>query len=270
MNLITRGQRNVVFTTPLVPDALGHPWRSVQLEGQETIDLEQVTPRDGGVDRWQRRQAVLWGVAFANIVRGVAIDADGTYTGGFFALLSPFALLGGLTTLALFLSHGAIFLSLKTDGVVRERAESLAKRLSATAVVVAGAWAVWTQLAYSVAWTWAAVGVAAASLVAAYVAVGFKRFGWAFVASAVAIVAAVVLIFGSLYPDVMPSTTNAAFSLTVHNASSTHYTLTIMTWVALALTPVVLAYQAWTYWVFRRRLRVEDIPAHSELTFRRG
>lgn len=211
--------------------------------------------------------SILWGVAFANIVRGVPIDQTSTFTGNFFTLLSPFALLGGLTTLSLFLSHGAIFLSLKTDGEIRARAEALAKTLSTIAVVVAGAWAVWAQIAYSVTWTWAAVGVAAVSLLAARVAVERKRFGWAFVSSAVAIVAAVVLIFGSLYPDVMPSTTDPAFSLTVANASSTDYTLKVMTWVAGFLTPVVIAYQAWSYWVFRRRLSVDDIPAHSEPTF---
>jgi cytochrome d ubiquinol oxidase subunit II len=214
--------------------------------------------------------SILWGVAFANILRGVPIDATSSYTGNFFTLLNPFAILGGLTTLALFLSHGAIFLSLKTDGEVRERAQKLAKTFSAIAVAVAGGWAVWAQIAYSVVWTWAAVAVAAVALVAAHVAVEMGRFGWAFIASAVAIVAAVVLIFGSLYPDVMPSTTDAAYSLTVHNASSTDYTLTVMTWVAGILTPVVLAYQAWSYWVFRRRLSVNDIPAHSEPTFSKG
>ena len=214
--------------------------------------------------------AILWGVAFANIVRGVPIDADGTYTGGFFTLLNPFALLGGLVTLTLFLSHGAVFLSLKTDGAIRERSETLARRFSTAAVVVAGAWAVWAQLAYSVAWTWVAVAVAALALVGVRLLAQIGRFGWAFLANTVAIVAAVVLIFGSLYPDVMPSTTDAAYSLTVHNASSTDYTLTVMTWVAGFLTPVVLAYQAWTYWVFRRRLRVEDIPAHNELTFHKA
>ena len=211
--------------------------------------------------------SILWGVAFANIIRGVPIDATSTYTGYFFTLLNPFALLGGVTTLALFLSHGAIFLALKTGGEIRVKAEGLAKRLSLGAVVVAGVWAVWAQIAYSVTWTWAAVGVAAVALAGAWWFSLKGRFGRAFIASAVAIVAAVVLIFGSLYPDVMPSTTDAAFSLTVANASSTHYTLTVMTWVAGFLTPVVLVYQAWTYWVFRRRLSVSDIPAHSEPTF---
>ncbi len=214
--------------------------------------------------------SILWGVAFANIVRGVPIDATSSYTGNFFTLLNPFALLGGVTTLALFLSHGAIFLALKTDGEIRATAEGLARKLSLVAVVVAGVWAVWAQLAYSVAWTWAAVGVAAVALVAAWWFAAKEKFGKAFLASAIAIVAAVVLIFGSLYPDVMPSTTSAAYSLTVSNASSTHYTLTVMTWVAGFLTPVVLAYQAWTYWVFRRRLSVDSIPAHSEPTFSKG
>jgi cytochrome d ubiquinol oxidase subunit II len=258
------------FYLPLLLILLGLIVRAVAIEYRGKVNSESWRRR------WDRAiivsawlPAVLWGVAFANIVRGVPIDATGTYTGGFFTLLTPFALLGGLVTLTLFMSHGAIFLSLKTDGTVRERAETLAKVLSSVTVVVAGAWAVWAQLAYSVTWTWAAVAVAAVSLIAAHLAVEIKRFGWAFLLSAVAIVAAVVLIFGSLYPDVMPSTTNDAFSLTVQNASSTHYTLTVMTWVAALLTPVVVAYQAWSYWVFRRRLRVEDIPAHTEPTLRR-
>ncbi len=260
------------FYLPLLLILLGLIVRAVAIEYRGKIDS------DGWRRRWDRAiivsawlPAVLWGVTFANIVRGVPIDATGTYTGGFFTLLTPFAILGGLVTLTLFMSHGAIFLALKTDGAIREQAETLAKVLSSVSVIVAGAWAVWAQLAYSsAAWTWAAVAVAAVSLVAAHIAVEVKRFGWAFLFSALAIVAAVVLIFGSLYPDVMPSTTDAAFSLTVQNASSTHYTLTIMTWVAVALTPVVVAYQAWSYWVFRRRLRVEDIPAHNEPTLRRS
>jgi len=131
---------------------------------------------------------------------------------------------------------------------------------------VAGAFAVWTQVAYSVTWTWAATALAAAALVGLVVATRLRREGWAFIASAVAIVGAVVLIFGSLYPDVMPAL-DPANSLTVDNASSTDYTLTIMTWVAAILTPFVLAYQGWTYWVFRKRLTAEHIPPHAGLTF---
>lgn len=210
--------------------------------------------------------AVLWGVAFGNLVRGVELDASHTFVGSFLDLLNPYALLGGATTALIFLTHGAVFIALKTDGDIRHRAAALAERSAVVTVVVAGAFAVWTQLAYSVAWTWAATAVAALALVALVVAAHLRREGWAFVASAVAIVAAVVLIFGSLYPDVMPAL-DPANSLTVDNASSTDYTLTIMTWVAAVLTPVVLLYQGWTYWVFRKRLTAEQIPAPAGLTF---
>ena len=124
-------------------------------------------------DTWRRRwdwmiigsawvPSILWGVAFANLVRGVKLDADHQYIGSFWDLLSPFALLGGAVTLILFLSHGAIFLSLKTDGIVKERATALAKRFSLIAIPVTAAWALWAQIAYSNAgWTWAVVAVAA-------------------------------------------------------------------------------------------------------------
>ena len=210
--------------------------------------------------------AVLWGVAFANLVRGVELDASHQYVGGFWALLNPFALLGGATTALIFLTHGAVFLALKSDGDVRARAGVLAARSSVVTLVVAGVWAVWAQVAYSVPWTWAAVVVAAGALVVLVVAAQRRKEGLAFTASAVAIVAAVVLIFGSMYPDVMPAF-DPANSLTVTNASSTDYTLTVMTWVAAFLTPLVLLYQGWTYWVFRKRISADRIPDHTGLTF---
>lgn len=203
--------------------------------------------------------SILWGVAFANLVRGVELDADHEFVGGFFSLLSPFALLGGAVTLLLFLTHGAVFLALKTEGETRVQARRLAGYFSVASVVAAGSWALWAQVAYSVAWTWAAVVVAAAALVGVVVANAKAREGWAFTWSAVAIVAAVVLIFGSMYPDVMPAL-DPANSLTVDNASSTDYTLTLMTWVAVILTPLVLLYTGWTYWVFRKRLGLHHIP----------
>jgi len=213
--------------------------------------------------------AVLWGVAFANIVRGVELDADHQYVGGFFALLNPFALLGGVVTALIFLTHGAIFLALKTDGDIRRRAGDVAARASVATLVAAGVWAVWLQVAYSErAWTWAAVAVAAVALVLVVLATRVRSEGRAFVASAVAIVAAVVLIFGSLFPDVMPAF-DPANSLTVENASSTDYTLTVMTWVAVVLTPLVLLYQGWTYWVFRKRLTTAHLPAPAGLRFDR-
>jgi len=212
--------------------------------------------------------AVLWGVAFGNLVRGVHLDADFQYVGGFWALLNPFALLGGATTALIFLTHGAVFLALKTDGDIRRRAASLAVRGAVATLVAGGAFALWTQLAFSVAWTWVATAVAAAALLALVAATRQRRekaaFGW----SVLAIVSVVVLIFGSMYPDVMPAL-DGVNSLTVDNASSADYTLTIMTWVAVALVPLVLLYQGWTYWVFRKRISTEQIPAHTGLTFRR-
>ncbi|MFC4555278.1 cytochrome d ubiquinol oxidase subunit II [Georgenia faecalis] len=212
--------------------------------------------------------AILWGVAFANLVRGVHLDADHQYVGTFWDLLSPYALLGGATTFLLFLTHGAVFIALKTDGDIRHKAGRLATRLAVLTLVVAGGWALWTQVAYSVTWTWVPTLVAAVALARLVALTRQEREGRAFVASAVTIVAAVVLIFGSMFPDVMPAL-DPANSLTIRNASSTDYTLTIMTWVAVILTPVVLLYQGWTYWVFRKRISTAQIPEHTGLVFER-
>ena len=225
-------------------------------------------------DQWRRRwdlaiafgswlPAVLWGVAFANIVAGVPIDADGNFTGNLFTLLNPFALLGGITTASLFFLHGLHFVALKTEGEVHDRAEAWAWRSAPVPIVAGAAFLIWNQLDTGVPWTWAPVLAAAAALLVAPVAARAGRDGWAFVCTGIAIAAAVVALFGSLYPDVMPSTTNPAYSLTVENASSTHYTLTIMSWVAVVMTPVVLAYQAWSYWVFRKRIGTRHIPTAS-------
>jgi cytochrome d ubiquinol oxidase subunit II len=209
--------------------------------------------------------ALLWGVAFANIVAGVPIDADKQFTGTLFTLLNPYGLLGGLTTLSLFALHGALFLGLRTTGELRTRAVTLAATLSIPTLVIAGGFAVWTQLAHGTGWTWAAVLIAALGLLGAVQAARQGREGVGFALTTVVIAAAVVLIFGSLFPDVMPSSTDPAFSLTTDNASSTHYTLVVMTWVAVILTPVVLVYQAYTYWVFRQRLGISNIPANGGL-----
>lgn len=223
--------------------------------------------------RWDRAifvgsavPALLWGVAFANIVRGVPIDADHQFTGTLLTLLSPYALLGGLTTLTLFLLHGAVFVSLKTDGPIRVRAQQVAARLAPVTLVVAGAFAVWTQLAHGKGWTWAAVVVAAAGLAGVVAATEVGREGVAFVLTTVVIVSAVVLLFGSLFPDVMPSSTDVANSLTTTNASSTPYTLKVMTWVAAGLTPFVVLYQGWSYWVFRQRISSAHVPAAGGLS----
>jgi cytochrome bd ubiquinol oxidase subunit II len=228
-------------------------------------------------DRWRARwdlaiavgswvPAVLWGVAFANIVAGVPIDRSGNFTGNLLTLLNPFGLLGGVVTASLFLLHGANFLALKSEGPVRERARAATRVVGPVAIVAGAVFLIWNQLARGEAWTWVPVLVAAVALVGSLLAERQDREGVAFSCTGVAIAAAVVALFGSLYPDVMPSTTSAAYSLTVSNASSTDYTLKIMTVVALVMTPVVLAYQAWSYWVFRRRIGPGQIPAPAAPT----
>ncbi|MEV5210854.1 cytochrome d ubiquinol oxidase subunit II [Micromonospora sp. NPDC053740] len=206
--------------------------------------------------------AILWGVAFANILRGVPLDADHEYVGGLLDLLNPYALLGGATTLALFLTHGAVFLALKTTGDIRERAGALAVRLGVGAAVLAVGFLSWTlSIRSSAAAVVLAVG-AALALLGGLAAARVRREGWAFTGTAVAIGLAVATLFAALFPNVLPSTLDAAGTLTATNAASTPYTLKIMTWVAVIFTPIVLAYQGWTYWVFRKRIGVANIPQH--------
>lgn len=204
--------------------------------------------------------ALLWGVAFANIVRGVKLDAQHEYVGSFWDLLNPYALVGGLTTLALFVTHGAIFLSLKTAGDIRDRARALAVRTGLAAAVLAVVFLGWTQFQGGTLITVILAAVAALAFVAALGMEFTGREGWAFTLSAVAIGVAVISLFAVLYPDVMPSTIDPAYSLTIENASATPKTLGIMTWVAVIFLPLVLLYQSWTYWVFRRRISTRDIP----------
>ncbi len=213
--------------------------------------------------------AVLWGVAFGNIVRGVPIERIGDpahleYTGNFFTLLNPYALLGGLTTLGLFVTHGAIFLALKTDGDIRARANAMATKVGLVTAVLAVAFLAWSQ-AFSNNLAGSVV-LAAVTAVLFLGALGMNRVGregWAFTLSAATIAGAVATLFTSLYPNVMPSSVRDIYSLTIHNASSSHYTLTVMTWVAVIFTPIVLLYQGWSYYVFRRRLSAANIPAEA-------
>ncbi|OMI88154.1 cytochrome d ubiquinol oxidase subunit II [Streptomyces sp. M1013] len=203
--------------------------------------------------------AFLWGVAFGNIVHGVEIDRNLEYVGSVWDLLNPYALLGGLVTLTLFTFHGTVFTALKTVGEIRERARTLALRVGLVTAVLALAFLLWTQADSGDAKSLVALVVAVAALVAALGANQAGREGWAFALSGVTIVAAVAMLFLTLFPNVMPSTLNADWSLTVTNASSSAYTLKIMTWLAVIATPVVLLYQGWTYWVFRKRIGTQHL-----------
>ena len=206
--------------------------------------------------------SLLWGVAWANIVRGVPIDRGGEFTGDLFTLLNPYALLGGVTTVLLFLAHGAIYLNLRTDGELPERARAVARWASPAAAACGIAFLGWTVadmadrsgVAVAVA---VLAAIAAVLLATAAVSELVRRPALAFALSAAAIAALFATLFVDLFPAVLPSSTSGAFDLTAANSSSSSYTLTVMTIVAAVLLPVVLAYQAWTYWVFRRRVSPE-------------
>jgi cytochrome d ubiquinol oxidase subunit II len=210
--------------------------------------------------------SLLWGVAFANILRGTPIGPHGTYLGSFFNLLNAYSLLGGVTTLLLFALHGSVFLCLKTTEGLKERAERTAKVLAPAATVALLGFLAWTYVnarnAHDVGIVPPFVPILA---VAAVAAVGWllreRMEGWAFIANAVAMIGLVATIFLNLYPRVMVSSISPAFNLTIGNSASAPYTLKVMTVVALIFTPLVLVYQGWSYWVFRARVRRPGDPA---------
>ena len=244
----------LLILVALIVRALGFDYRG------KRDDPSWRTRWDGAIFFGSAVPALLWGVALTNVVMGLPINAAKEYTGNFFTLLNPVGLLGGLTTVALFLTHGAIFIALKTEGDIRHEARRLAVKTGAVAAVLAVALLLAINVSTGSAGSWAASVVAAVALLAGLFAAFRDREGWAFVGTFVAIGAAVAALFLALFPDVMPSTTNAAYSLTTTNASSTAYTLTIMTWVAAIFTPIVLVYTSWTYWTFRRRIGTQHIP----------
>ena len=214
---------------------------------------------------------LIWGVGLANLLNGLPLDSQGDFTGTFWDLFRPYTLLAGVTVVAFFAFHGATFLTLRTAGHLCESARRAAVRLSYPAVVLGAALLVSTVVVavdrndksvFPVVVP-AALGIAA--LVAAVLLAG-RRSGWAFAATAVGIVLGVVTLFTGLYPRVMVSHPNFANSLSVSSAASAHYTLAVMSVVAVIFVPGILVYQGWTYRVFRQRLGGEPVrEADSEL-----
>ena len=236
--------------------------RIVAIEWRGKInDPRWRTWADVGIAAGSWLPAILWGTAFAILVRGVPVDADKQMQLAFTDVINPYTLLGGLATCALFLLHGAAFLALKSSGDVRANALATARLIALPVVVIVGAFGVWTELAHGKTWTWLVLGVAViALLVAVWLLRAGTRDGWAFFATTVVVVAVIVMMFADLYPNLVPSTLNPDWSLTIYNASSSPYTLKFMTWVAVIVAPLVIAYQAWTYWVFRQRISADRIP----------
>nr|WP_062333945.1 cytochrome d ubiquinol oxidase subunit II [Herbidospora sakaeratensis] len=194
--------------------------------------------------------AFLWGVMFAAVVRGIALDEKPEFRD----LLHPFVLLGGLTTTALFGTHGAVFLALRTRGRIRRKAKGVAEKSGVVAAVLVIAFLTWAQAMEGsfagVLLTVAAIGAWGAGMAANF----FGRECWAFLGSAAAIGAATISLFAALYPEVLPSTAGSENGPDTENAASTSKTVQIMTWVAVV-------FLSWTYWVFRRRIGVRNIPA---------
>lgn len=204
----------------------------------------------------------LLGVVFTNVVRGVPIDGNQIYTGTFFTLLNPLSIIGGLAVAVVFLVHGANFLSLKLTDVMHERAAKAAKALWISALGTAAIYLVWIVFGTQAFVEKGFIGMiapllAAVTLVLSRVFMGLKKEGWAFGMTGLTIVFTVASLFAALFPKVMVSSTSVDFSLTIYNASSSPYTLKVMTIVACVMLPIVLAYQAWTYIVFKKRVKAD-------------
>lgn len=204
---------------------------------------------------------LLWGVAVANFMKGVPIDGRMEYVGTFWDLLSPYTVLGGLSLVLLSTLHGALYLSLRTDGMLQATARETARRIGVLTSLVLLAFVVMsyynTDMFVKAGVDPGAVPVLAGmSLLAVPFFIHWKRDGWAFFMTTLTIIFSSITVFLDMFPRVMISSLNANWSLTIFNAASGPYSLRVMTIVALTVLPIVLAYQAWTYWVFRHRLRI--------------
>jgi cytochrome d ubiquinol oxidase subunit II len=207
--------------------------------------------------------ALLWGVAISNLIRGVPIDDKMNFTGNFFTLLNPYSLIGGIASLLIFTLHGSIFLSLKLTDNLLDNVRKIANKLWLPATVVLFAYVI---LGYFDTDMFSKLGInpGAVPIIAglAILSVGYllkiQKEGWAFVMTGITIAFSTITVFMGLFPRVMVSSTNPDWSLTIYNASSSPYTLKVMTIVSVIFVPIVLAYQAWSYWIFRKRVSTKQ------------
>jgi cytochrome d ubiquinol oxidase subunit II len=204
---------------------------------------------------------LLLGVGLGDLLHGLPINQNHDYTGNFWDLLTGYGLMTGVTLLTLCLLHGSTFLALKTTDEIRDRARAFGRVIGLVAVVVNLAWVAWTLVVIgggTVPQPTQIFGMIA--VIFAWGLASTDHDGWAFAASAFAIAAAIGQIFIALYPNVMVSSTNHAYNLTVNNVASGHYALVVMTVVAVIFFPIVLAYQGWSFHVFRRRVSAPPAP----------
>ncbi|CAN5322786.1 cytochrome d ubiquinol oxidase subunit II [soil metagenome] len=250
---------------PLVLVLLGLIFRAVAIEYRGK----------GASQRWTRNwdlaiglgsTIVAFGIgaALALTTTGLPIDANGDRVGGPFAWLNWYAVLGGLAVIGFCLVHGAAFLALKSDGAVRERMGRFVLRVGPFLLLPIVAWVIIIQFQHGSWVTWAIVAVAVVAVVFAMLSAAVGREGRAFAGMAVFLAAGAASIFAAVFPVVLPSTIDPSYSLTISNASSGDYTLTVMSIVTAFGLPLVIAYQAWTYWVFRKRVGEHNLPeAHA-------
>lgn len=206
--------------------------------------------------------AFLWGIAIANLIRGVPIDANMHFTGSFFSLFSPFTVMTGIAFVALFTYHGALYLTLKVEGDVLERIKSLTPKLGLIAIISVVAMAVLLLVETDIMAkpiSLIALALTAITLIVSYLAAKRAKFGRSFVATALTIIFTVATIFTGLFPRVIVSSLEPAWNLTIYNAASGVNTLKVMTIVAVILVPIVIAYQVWAYWIFRHRVSVDEL-----------
>jgi cytochrome d ubiquinol oxidase subunit II len=201
------------------------------------------------------------GAALALTTTGLPIDANGDRVGGPFAWFGPAAVLGGLAVVGFCLVHAANFLALKTDGAVRERAGRDAVRMAPIALLPLVGWVLLVQVRHGGVASWALAALAVVAAVLGWLAARARREGWAFAGVAVFLAAGAASIFTAVFPVVLPSTIDPAFDLTIANAASGDYTLGVMSVITACALPFVIAYQAWSVWVFRRRIAAAHIPA---------
>ena len=207
--------------------------------------------------------AVLWGVAVGNLVTGVPIDENMQYAGSFFTLLTPFTLLTGVMFGLLFLYHGAVFLQLKVgEENLLDKINRLAPKLGVSMIVVTVIWVIIAFLTtglFDKSINFFLCGLTAVTMILSVFLGIKKKFGWSFLMIGLAIAFATFAVFISLFPNIMISTLDPSYSLTIYNASSSAYTLRLMTIIAFTLVPVVLAYQAWSFYIYRKRVTKETI-----------
>ena len=232
------------------------------------IEYRSKRPGERWRSRWDTAVAIaslllafLFGVFWAGIVHGIPIDASGQFVGrSLLSFINPYSILGGLTLLSFSLAHGATFLALKTAGPVQRKNEVWATRFDVIAGALMTAFAAWTFWSYSRGDALAlAIGILAVlGMLVALIANLRTHPLIAFWAHGVAIAAFVASMFVALYPDVLPSTLDPAASLTVEGAAASPYSLRVLTVVAAIGLPLVIAYQAWSFWVFRKRITVDE------------